>query len=264
MNNGEGVNFIIDTGGGTLILDKDYAEEIGLKILGEQEVTFAGGRKGINYFSVVDQVQIGDLVVENVPVELNSMVKRFEMVVGKPVMGVLGTVFLYHFLFTFDYSNGKLILEKKTEDNIAKLEKTITSEDSYVAPFWMVSDHVMVAHAKVNNSKSILFFLDTGMAGGGFDCVGSVVKEGNIELSKETMQAMGGGDPIEVRSGIVNELSLGEAKEKDIRGIFGGFPDEMEYRDGFRMGGIISHGFFRPYKVTFDFTSMKVVLKQGG
>jgi len=261
LNNGEEVYFVIDTGGWTLILDKDYAEEIGLEILGEQEVTFAGDTKGTNYFSVVDKVEMGDLVVKNIPVELNNMVKSFAML-GKPVKGVLGTVFLYHFLFTFDYPGGNLILERKAEENIAKLENSISSEDYHNIPFWMIGNHVMVAHGKVNNSKPLLFWLDTGMAGGGFDCPESVVKEGNIELSDETFTGMTGGGPIEVRSGIVKELSLGGAIENNVMGIFGGFPNEMEYREGFRLGGVVSHGFFRSYKVTFDFSSMQIALER--
>jgi hypothetical protein len=48
-----------------------------------------------------------------------------------------------------------------------------------------------------------------------------------------------------------------------VTGTFAGlmiavFP--LEDRFSFRIGGIISHGFFRPYALTFDFTKMRLVL----
>ncbi len=40
-------------------------------------------------------------------------------------------------------------------------------------------------------------------------------------------------------------------------------PPEAEYEHGFRLGGIISHGFFRPYALTFDFEKMHFLLSPG-
>jgi hypothetical protein len=42
----------------------------------------------------------------------------------------------------------------------------------------------------------------------------------------------------------------------------GAIPPGSEERFGFRMGGLISHAFFRPYAVTFDFLSMTLYLKK--
>ena len=62
---------------------------------------------------------------------------------------------------------------------------------------------------------------------------------------------------------IMDELTLGDAKEKNVMGIFGAFDGTgIEYEFGFRIGGIISHGFFRPYKLTFDFTTMNLILER--
>lgn len=47
-----------------------------------------------------------------------------------------------------------------------------------------------------------------------------------------------------------------------MRGIVGPFPPSMEYMFGFRIAGIISHTFFRPYAVTFDFANMQVYLQR--
>ncbi len=46
----------------------------------------------------------------------------------------------------------------------------------------------------------------------------------------------------------------------NVSSFFGGFPAESEYARGFRIGGIISHAFFRPYALTFDFDHMRLLL----
>ena len=45
--------------------------------------------------------------------------------------------------------------------------------------------------------------------------------------------------------------------------MYGGIRPGSEDRMGFRTGGIISHGFFRPFAVTFDFQAMTMYLKKG-
>ena len=40
-------------------------------------------------------------------------------------------------------------------------------------------------------------------------------------------------------------------------------PPSVEYQHGFRIGGIISHGFFRTYALTFDFEKMRFLLHPG-
>ncbi|MBM3293005.1 MAG: hypothetical protein FJY82_00610 [Candidatus Aminicenantes bacterium] len=98
------------------------------------------------------------------------------------------------------------------------------------------------------------------MAGGGFSCPEYVVKETKIELPKEGFQGMGGGGPVTVYPFTV-DLTLGRARQEEVRGLFGGMPPGFEDRLGFRTGGIISHGFFRPFAVTFDFRAMSLYLK---
>jgi hypothetical protein len=61
---------------------------------------------------------------------------------------------------------------------------------------------------------------------------------------------------------MVNELTLGDAKEHNIQGIFTPNTGDLERVVGFQIGGLISHGFFRPYALTFDFAKMRFFLKK--
>jgi hypothetical protein len=113
----------------------------------------------------------------------------------------------------------------------------------------------------VNGAGPYLFFVDTGMGGGGFDCPESVIKEASIKLPEQGFTGQGGGGPVTAYPFTV-DLTLGEARETNVRGLHGAIPRDLDERFGFRMGGLISHGFFRPYAVTFDFRSMTLHLKK--
>jgi hypothetical protein len=263
INNSEEVLFLIDTGGWELIIEDELAREVGARRFGGQEGTFAGGKKATHFEAAVDRVKIGDFTVKNVPVSISERSGAMSAMFGMPIRGIIGTVFLYHFIFTLDYPDGKLILQRKTKENIAKIKDRIQSKENIAVPFWMAGDHFMVAWGTVNGSKPLLWFVDTGLAGGGFLGSERTVKEAGIQLPEESFEGEGGGGKVSVKPAMVDELTLGDAKEKNVMGIFGAFGGTgIEYAFGFRIGGIISHGFFRPYRLTFDFTTMNLILER--
>ncbi len=261
INQGEEALFLIDTGGWELIINTELAEKVGAKKFGGQLATFAGGKQDSTFHGVVEQVEIGDFTVKNIPVHIKR-VRGLGPMMRQPIQGVIGTVFLYHFIFTFDYPDGKLILHRKTDENIKKMKNQVKSKDKIVVPFWMAGDHIMVAHGTVNQSRPALFFVDTGLAGGGFTGTDWLVQEANIQLSEETFEGIGGGGKVTVRTAVADEVTLGDAREKKVMGIFGGMPPNFGEKLGLRIAGVISHGFFRPYKLTFDFTTMNLVLER--
>ncbi|KKL64441.1 hypothetical protein LCGC14_2165020 [marine sediment metagenome] len=129
-------------------------------------------------------------------------------------------------------------------------------------PFWMVGDHFMVAWGRVNKSKPLLFFIDTGLAGGGFTCPESTIKEARINLfTDQASIGVGGGGKVQAIPFIVDMLSLGAVVEYNVRGVFTGGPSLNEVL-GFQIGGIISHMFFRKYALTFDFVKMRLILQK--
>jgi hypothetical protein len=126
----------------------------------------------------------------------------------------------------------------------------------------MAGDHIMVARGTVNGSRPLMFFVDTGLAGGGFTGTDWLVHEANIQLSEDSFEGIGGGGKVMVKSAVLKEVTLGDAKEKEVTGLFGAMPPDFGEKFGFRIAGIISHGFFRPYKLTFDFTTMNLILEK--
>jgi hypothetical protein len=200
--------------------------------------------------------------VKNVPVTILSTRAFSVAAQGKPICGFIGTIFLYHFLSTLDYPGGALILQRRSPANLKRLEQQAKAEKQLIVPFWMAGDHFMVAWGQINQNHPLLFFVDTGLAGGGFLCPESIVKDAGIKLPEgKEFEGVGGGGKVKSVPFLVDELSLGQAKQRNITGVAGAFPPSLEFSQGFRIGGIISHQFFRPYALTFDFTGMRLFLK---
>jgi predicted aspartyl protease len=262
VNKSDRVNFFIDTGGAEVIIDSEFAKEVNAANFGSDTGTFAGGKQASIEHGRVDSIILNDLVVKNIPVTIMD-VRRFSKPVfrGKKVDGIIGTVLLYHFLATINYPEGKLVLQPKTQESLQQLLQTAAEQKQVVIPFWMAGDHYMVAWGTVNRSQPMLFFVDTGLAGGGFSCPESTLKEANIQLKESAAsEGIGGGGKLRVIPFIAEELTLGEIGERNIHGSFMGvFPLENAF--GFHIGGLVSHEFFKHYALTMDFTGMKYYLK---
>jgi hypothetical protein len=265
LNGDRKATFIIDTGASEVYLDPELANELGALRFGSTTGVYGGGLQAQTIHGRIDSLTLGDFVIRNVPVRILST-KRFAPVAhGKSVDGILGTTMLSHFVATLDYPDGKLILRRNTSDQLQNFEQEAGTQKATIIPFWMAGEHFMVAWGQVNKSKPVLLFVDTGLAGGGFLCPESTLKDAAILLPQgPAFEGVGGGGKMKIVPYEVEELSLGDAREQKIRAFFGAFPDRIEYSEGFRIAGIISHQFFRPYALTFDFSKMRIFLKRKG
>lgn len=255
INGGEELNFIIDTGGAELIVDTDFATANNIQQFGAESGTFGGGQKSNFQHGKIDSFSLGDFTIRNVPINILKT-QRFAAALGvKRVDGIIGSILLSRFISTIDYQNEHLILRKNTKANLKKLGKAIE------IPFWMAGDHFLVAWGSVNKSSQ-LFFVDTGLAGMGFTCPESTLKEGSIKLENQSTEGAGGGGSMKLTPFIANEITLGEAKQANIVGVAGAFPPSLENSLGFRLGGLVSHSFFKPYRLTLDFINMRMRLEE--
>lgn len=262
VNQSEPVYFLIDTGASEIILDPELADRLKIERLGKTTGSFAGGKKSDVEHGKIDSISLGEFVIKNVPVGILNT-KRFSPIFGKTVQGILGTSLLSHFLSTLDYPQGSLILRKKTPDSLAGFESHIYNKKIISLPFWMAGDHFMVAWGRLNQSAPMLFFVDTGLAGGGFTASAETLTQTGVSVDlTKAGEGVGGGGKVQIIPVMIPELSLGDAHEKNITGFAGGFPSDLESRFGFRIAGIISHQFFRNYALTFDFSGMRLFLER--
>jgi tetratricopeptide (TPR) repeat protein len=261
INGGDETHLLIDTGAAELYLDPAFAKSIGAPTFGSTEGVYAGGMRAATGHGRIDSLQLGDLTIKNVPVLLLPTRRIPFGPPGATIDGILGTAVLYHFFATLDYPGGELVLRQRTDAARAELDRIARLPATHVVPFWMAGSHLMVAWGRVNDAGPFLFFADTGMAGGGFGCPDSTLEAAGIDLTGlPSFQGIGGGGPVTVTPFKIERLALGDAVQTNVQGMAGAFPMEVTGSRGFSIGGIISHGFFRPYALTFDFEKMRLLL----
>jgi predicted aspartyl protease len=261
VNGGKEVNFFLDTGASEVILDNEFARELGIEQFGSEEGTFAGGKKAAVHHGRIDSLTLGDWELKNLPVATIDTRQLSEGFGGKQIDGAMGTVLFYHFLATLDYPQGELILRRKTRENLTQVDQA-PAGPRVIVPFWMADDHFMVAWSRIEKREPELLFVDTGLTDGAAKLTETVIKEAGIPLDKaKAVESTGGGGKLQSIPFTLKELSLGEASEKNVRGWFEG-PFPWEYSFGFRLAGMVGHEFFRPYAVTFDFDGMRIILER--
>jgi len=258
VNSSDPVYFILDTGGGEIIIDPTYADTLELPRFGSEERTYAGGKSAKNDHSRIESLRFGDWDVKNIPVNLLDTSKFSAAAAGKKISGIVGTVFLSHFIFTLDYPRGELVLRPRSTNVSSAMSRKAAESRAVVQPYWMAGDHFIVTHGRMNGADRRLWFVDTGLAGGAITCPMSTIQDAKVELPAASFEGVGGGGTVKVTPFTVKEFAIGDAKANDLMGFFGPFPEALENRFGFRIAGIVSHGFFRRFALTMDPESMTV------
>jgi len=256
VNGGPPAYFILDTGASELILDPGLADSVGALRFGVETGEFAAGKKAGFEYGLVDSVQAVGLTVRDVPVHVLATRGFSAAAGGLPIDGVVGTAFLYRFRATLDYPGRRLVLERR---DVAEAART---GDEIDVPLWLAGDHFLLAPGSVGDAAPTVLLVDTGLAGGGFAAPPSTLAEAGIEVEGEAAATgVGGGGAVRVVPFTVDRLSLGGLARGPIVGFAGVFPESLERAFGFRVGGLVSHEFLRPYAVTLDFERMLLRLK---
>ena len=268
VNGFEPVNFFIDTGGEEIILDSNFAKEVGATIVGKVPQEYAGAKKGLTGYGKINTLSIGGMLVNNIPVNtIDLQPTSLSVFNGMEIRGTIGTRFLMHFLSTIDYKNKKLILRQLTESTNKRFANQISLSKNKEISFYLVETHLIFARGSFNNQKPELFFIDTGLADAGFLSSKAILKKIGVTMdwSKAGMGA-GGGGMVKGLNIEIEEVSLGSGDNKivkhNIKGVV--FENDISIFNGqlgFRVGGLVSHQVFRDYALTFDFNKMKLVLQ---
>jgi len=254
LNGSEPIAFVIDTGAFELIVDPAVAKRVGIRSFGEEVSTFAGGKTSPIGHGHLDSISLGEVEVRHVPVQLLDTRRFTQALGGIEVGGVVGTSFLAQFLATIDYRGGALVLRRKGAI-------FAPSAGAREVPIWWVGSHFLLASGAVNASPPQLFFVDTGLAGAAFTAPASTLASAGIDLGAGAISGMGGGGKVSVTPFTAARLSLGAVTAQDLPGFAGAFPPSLEHRFPCRIGGLISHQFFRPYALTFDFEKMRLLIE---
>jgi tetratricopeptide (TPR) repeat protein len=249
--NGVPATFAIDTGGGNLDISESLVNRLHLSTSVVGEGIFAGGRRAQLRSVRIDRLDFPGVTVRGIPGGV--------MPGGPPgIDGIIGTSFLYHFLATIDYGQRMLVL-RPTADSAAFLASAKAAGATAV-PMWLAGDHFLFARARVNAAPDALYSIDTGGPGVGVDLTTSSLAAAGITPDASHPQSMvGGGGATQFLPFTAASVTIGNFTLHDLPGIYvpsGGLDGVFP----FAVAGRISHEFFRHTALTFDFSTMTLVL----
>lgn len=249
------VFFLIDTGAPDLVIDKDFAGELGLAATAGPQGIFAGGQHAATARGSLPDIAFGALHLANVPVAIMPT-RNF----GGPrrIDGIVGTGFLMHFLATLDYARGALKLKPRAQS--ADFERDAAKDGATIVPLWLVGDHFLFARGHVNHGPEGLFNIDTGLAGGGLQATRATLQAASIVVDEKNAQTgQGGGGAVRFVP-FHASASIGALTVPNLDGVY--TPDGDQFGIfPFAVAGTISHQFFRAHAVTFDFDAMRMVIR---
>ena len=265
INGNEPVSFILDTGGAEVVLDDGFAREVGAEMASAFSGAYAGGRQAETGVGRVESVSLGAFTLREVPIHALDVDPISSLYDGVEIKGVIGARLLQHFLPTIDYPGGALILQRATPENLQALDQRLAGSDAVQIPFWLAEMHMMLAWGQFNDADPALFSVDTGLAGKAFTALETDLKAAGITPDWSAAESGGGGTVREVGF-VVDRLRLGTDTRQIVRtnlpgAVIEGATPPLGDVLGFRVGGLISHAFFRDSAVTFDFSRMRMILE---
>ncbi|NGX52304.1 MAG: hypothetical protein KR126chlam5_00601 [Candidatus Anoxychlamydiales bacterium] len=145
--------FILDTGATTCVLDQKLAKKLGIHKELEVSMTATGDNKkektGLMAFGTLKQVQIGNSVIEKIPVGILDF-KHF----CDQAEGIIGNNFLKFFKIVIDYSNKKIILSNPKVSSI---------QSPNLSRFEFKDKHGLVkVPIQIDNKELAIGIIDTG------------------------------------------------------------------------------------------------------
>ncbi len=265
--NNQQINVFLDTGAEAFYLDETIASSLGIQSIARQIEPYAGGKTIEVGYGRADSLNIGDVLVQSVPVKIGP-IQRFSAIFDKPIGGILSTGVLHQFLSTIDYPEGRLILRQKNEKSRNALKKEFEQDTTTELPFVLGLTHFMICKGGINDKDALNIFLDSGLAH----------STAALLLPKETLEYVGipvpatetipenkgglAGGGFPVGSFTAEKFRLGPLHQDHVAGLYGIFPPQLYHACEFIIDGIISHQFLKKYKWTIDFDSMKMLFSQ--
>jgi hypothetical protein len=235
--NGISAPFTLDTGA-TFTFSSAMASAAGITPVATLLVNHGDGPV-TTYVGVVDSLRIGTIEIANIPVMWDDVSFTAAPGQGEPI-GVIGTTIFYRFLTTMDYSGRALTLRR---GSWAPVPET--------APLWLAPDHFIFSWGRIGDSVPGPLLIDTGGVG-----VGVVLSTAQAAAAEVVPDY---GEP-ESDFGVTvypctAQVSVGRVR-RSVPGVVG--PITATDGFGFNPLGIVSHEYFKPSSVTFDFRAMTV------
>lgn len=247
----EPLRFVLDTGSGISVLSEETAKRIGIR-----PITRGGFARGIGgdgkfemVYSLLREIEIGDVAVRTVPVylrKLHSDSERFD--------GYIGLSLISKFLTTIDYGDRTFSLTKKDFGSVDPNENASLS-----LPLRLTSSGFLSGEVTLEGLESPLnFIVDTGAS---VSVISDRVARGD-EVSRWAdtgrMRVIGSaGVKEDVPTFLLPSVKFGNHTRKDIMAVALDL-DLINEASGWEQSGILGGNFLKNYRLTFDFRNSKV------
>jgi tetratricopeptide (TPR) repeat protein len=231
--NGVAAPFTLDTGA-TFTFSAAMASAAGITPVATVLVNRGNGPV-TTYIGVVDSLRIGAIEIANVPVMWDDVSFTAAPGDGEPV-GVIGTTIFYRFQTTMDYAGRALTLRRGPVCPAS-------------APLWLAPDHFIFSWGRIGDSVPGPVLIDTGGIG-----LGVVLSTGQAAAADVVPDYADPGSYLGATGyPCTARVTLDQAR-RTVPGVVGPYTATDGF--GFNSLGVLSHEFFKPSSVTFDFPSM--------
>lgn len=234
INNGEEVDFVVDTAANINVLSSKIAKKLGIKPLsgGAKVKGPLIGELSASY-GIINSIQLGDITIKNIPVliiDSNKLTFKFFWILPYfKIDGMLGLPFLKQFDIVFDYK------DRIVSFSIPQESKEISS---FEGNFYLFRDMIYFPIG-INGIEDFYFELDT-CGGVGYASIlpKSLKKLNGQQLNKNVTLRIG--DFI-LENTPLNVQDLGESNLK---------PD-----------GLINNKLLEHFRLSIDFTTMQITFE---
>lgn len=249
-------NFLIDTGASSVVLDRSLAEEIRLLPVGSAQLLGAGARSAKGKLGRLPSLRLGATEVRNIPVVVTDLHGSERL--SESFDGILGSEFLQHFIVTLDYPKRRLFLQKAG----TRASGAPAGTDRRVAdlPLCLTPGGLVVVPMEVPSGGKVLLFLDTGAAETALALSRRAAIRIGVAPSGRGDRYLGVGGRYLASPILLPEVRFAGFSAHNVSGVIAPFPEQIEQGEGLPLAGFLGSGFCRPFRVTIDFTRMRLCL----
>lgn len=257
--NGQRVLMAIDTGADDLLLDESAARRYKVSQVGGQHLAFWAGGRTVVSSAMLQRFQIGSFKLENLPVGVLSL-RKWSIDVNpyrQPVVGIIGLNLLRRFTPTLDYKRQRLVLRRPgTAFTPAPTAQRV--------PFEMWGEAELTVHGTLGTDRRMAFVVQSGLPRCGVAAPTEVFEEIGIKAGMMSRMVKGAGSWLRGRPWAevsVPAVTVGPVAEDNVHGWAGAFESGEMWRHGVRRDGLLSHDFFRRYRLTIDWRSHELIFE---
>ncbi|HEY2846769.1 MAG TPA: aspartyl protease family protein [Pyrinomonadaceae bacterium] len=247
----EDLRFVLDTGSGISVMSAETAKRLHIRA-----VARGGSARGIGgdgkfeiVYGMLQQIDIGDVSLRNVPVYLRPFQKGIE------ADGYIGLSLISKYITTIDYGDHTFALTRKDADR-----QEFASNNALALPLRLTGSGFLSGEVNLQGVETPLnFIVDTGAS---ISVISSDLAASDAlspYAHSQKLQVVGSaGIADNVPTLRLPRVTFGKNSRNDVlaAALDLGVINEAS---GFEQAGILGGNFLKNYRLTFDFKNSKVI-----